>query len=325
MDVFEIPISGEQILRMLHLKYVLFIFDIYSANQHIQILDVELCTTVAQYIRDQIEELDTWNNCQPLEDLDEVSESLSCLADLHVSLGSKQKRLSFQALEDLNNTNIVFQGFRKKLIKFFKGLSFTIDASSLTPETLVCLYCLILCQVLILSLQITPFNFLKIIYESKVDWKAYTDYLRCSPSFHGQERYDFVLVDTVDGEIFARLLFIFICKVDDTEYPLALIHPHDEPIEKYPEKDADLGFYRVQATSQKKSEFIFLDSMIRGALVVEDYDTENQFFVVDVVDSDMFLRMQELLASGMISSDSEQLSVNLHNFFLYTVGPGDVI
>ena len=32
MDVFEIPISGEQILRMLHLKYVLFIFDIYSAN-----------------------------------------------------------------------------------------------------------------------------------------------------------------------------------------------------------------------------------------------------------------------------------------------------
>ena len=109
----------------------------------------------------------------------------------------------------------------------------------------------------------------------------------------------------MDGEIFARLLFIFICKVDDTEYPLALIHPHDEPIEKYPEKDADLGFYRVQATSQKKSEFIFLDSMIRGALVVEDYDTENQFFVVDVVDSDMFLRMQELLASGMFSSDSE--------------------
>ena len=53
----------------------------------------------------------------------------------------------------------------------------------------------------------------------------------------------------MNGEIFARLLFIFICKLDNTEYPLALIHSHDEPIEKYPEKDADLEFYCVQATS----------------------------------------------------------------------------
>lgn len=86
---------------------------------------------------------------------------------------------------------------------------------------------------------------------------------------------------------------------------MALIHPHDEPIEKYSEKDADLGFYHVQATSQKKSEFIFLDSMIWGALVIKDYNTENQFFIMNIVDSDMFLHMQELLTSKMFSSDSE--------------------
>lgn len=134
-----------------------------------------------------------------------------------------------------------------------------------------------------------------------MDWKAKTDYLRCNPSFHGQPRYDYILVNTAQGEIFAQLLFIFICKINDIAYPLALIHPYDEPIQQYPDKDEDLGLYQIQAGSRKTSEFISVESIIRGALVVDDFETENQFLVVDVVDSDMFIRMQELLSKGLFA------------------------
>ena len=143
---------------------------------------------------------------------------------------------------------------------------------------------------------------MKVVYESKVDWNAKTDYIHCSPSFHGSPRYDFVLIDTAEGEIFAQLQFIFVCKIDGKEYPLALIHSYDEPIQEYPQKDIDLGLYRIKARNRKSTEIISVESIIRGALVVSDFETDDQYFVVDSVDSDMFLRMQELLSQGLFSS-----------------------
>ena len=143
---------------------------------------------------------------------------------------------------------------------------------------------------------------MKVVYESKADWNAKTDYLRCSPSFHGSPRYDFVLIDTAEGEIFAQLQFIFICKVNKIEYPLALIHPYDKLIKEYPQKDIDFGLYRIRATTRKSTEIISVESIIRGALVVSDFETDDHYFVIDSTDSDMFLRMQELLSKGIFSS-----------------------
>ena len=81
------------------------------------------------------------------------------------------------------------------------------------------------------------------------------------------------------------------------EYRVALIQPFNEPIplRDQPKKDHDLGFLRVR--SCKSSEFIFIESIIRGALVATDSDTSRKYderLVVDIVDTDMFLHLHSL-------------------------------
>ncbi len=143
---------------------------------------------------------------------------------------------------------------------------------------------------------------LKSYYPSLADWRITIDILRCSPSFNHRPCYDFVLVDTVDGPLFAQLVMVFECTVREKTFPLMLIRPFDQPTEGHSaQKDQDLGFYRVR-TDMKKSEprLVSIYSVIRGALLIEDSDfnpeDENakEYLVVDVVDADMFLRMQSL-------------------------------
>ena len=104
------------------------------------------------------------------------------------------------------------------------------------------------------------------------------------------------MVETNNGPIFAQLLFLFKCMVAEQEHPLALILPFDQPIPscECPTKDADLGLYRVRARLRKSAEFIFLDSIIRGALLVDSFDSEHrdESFVIDTIDTDMFLWMR---------------------------------
>ena len=59
-------------------------------------------------------------------------------------------------------------------------------------------------------------------------------------------------------------------------------------------KDKDLGLYRLQLKA-KRYEIISLNSVVRGALLVPDSENPGQYLVVDTVDSDMFLRMKDLI------------------------------
>lgn len=92
--------------------------------------------------------------------------------------------------------------------------------------------------------------------------------------------------------IFGRLIFIFMCLVEGTSHPMALIQPCDAPIQNRPLKDRLLGLWRVRAQPRHKSEFIFTESIIRGALLLEDRSQPGDFLVVDSIDTDMFLRMK---------------------------------
>ena len=123
-----------------------------------------------------------------------------------------------------------------------------------------------------------------------------TDYLRCTPQFFGKPRYDFVLVDTVNGNIFARILYLFVIWIDQKSYPIALIQPFDAYLGPTRRTDKDLGLYRVGMKPRGKSEFISVLSIIRGALLVEAYDVGagNGYLVVDLIDGDMFFRVQQL-------------------------------
>jgi hypothetical protein len=122
------------------------------------------------------------------------------------------------------------------------------------------------------------------------------DLLRCNPNFYGCPRYDCVIVKTVGGHIFARLVFIFECKLDGTVYSFALIHPFDDAVGRRRRKDIDLGFYRLREKPRRMSEFISVRSIVRAALIVDDFDDAEGGYrlVMDLVDPDMFLRLKNM-------------------------------
>lgn len=126
-----------------------------------------------------------------------------------------------------------------------------------------------------------------------VDFHTSTDYVRCSPMFHNAPQYNSVMISTQDGTMFARLIFIFTCIVGDTNHSIALIQACDITVQNRPLKDRHLGFLRVRAQPRHKSEFVFVDSIIRGALLIEDGSWPGDFLLVDSIDTDMFLQMQK--------------------------------
>ncbi|KAG1824182.1 hypothetical protein EV424DRAFT_1471936 [Suillus variegatus] len=96
-------------------------------------------------------------------------------------------------------------------------------------------------------------HFLKVHYESTVDWKQTTDYLRCTPGFHGQPRYDCALIQLRPG--------IF-----------ALVQPFTAGIGASRRLDRDLRLTRVKAVPRASSIFVPVQSFIRGAVCFPDPD-----------------------------------------------------
>jgi hypothetical protein len=141
--------------------------------------------------------------------------------------------------------------------------------------------------------QISEYRFLKANFESKVDFRLHTDYLRCSPSYHTHPRYDCIIFQTAPGEFTcARLIFVFTCEVEGKDYPVALVHPYDHHVSHNALRDRHLGFYRYKAKPRAQSEFISTRSIIRGAVLAEDPEHVGEALLVDIIDTDMFLRMQ---------------------------------
>lgn len=141
---------------------------------------------------------------------------------------------------------------------------------------------------------------MKVKYTSAVSWDTATDYLRCNPRFHGRPRYDGVIVNIGNKIIFAKLVFIFECRFEEVVEPLALVLPLDVPTGPRSRKDKDLGLHRVRAVPRIDCEFIPVQSIIRGAMLVQDQDTPDEYFVVDVVDTDMFMRMRTYHEEGLL-------------------------
>ena len=136
-------------------------------------------------------------------------------------------------------------------------------------------------------------------YESRVTWKAIVDYLRCSPCFYNAPRYDYVLVNTVQGVIFAQLVFVFTVNFLETVYPIALIQGFAKANSSaaITKKDNDLRFLRLRKLKDTRTELIFVRSIIRGAILLPAGDKEGDYIVFDLVDSDMCMRIQELLST----------------------------
>lgn len=95
-------------------------------------------------------------------------------------------------------------------------------------------------------------------------------------------------------DIFVRLLFMFKYFVGNTRLDLALVQPLDVPTGPKCVVDKDLNLIRLCQWPPAFSEFISLQSIIHGALVVPDFSCNNNHFLVDYVDRDMFLQAKTL-------------------------------
>jgi hypothetical protein len=142
-------------------------------------------------------------------------------------------------------------------------------------------------------IQITEYRFIKVEYESMVDWNIKIDYLRCNPEFSGRPRYDFVIVNHSQGYAFARLVFVFACRVNGRDFHLALVQPLEKSTRSSTRLvDRKLSIYRWQIRVRTRCEVIPLSRIVRGAVLVADTEHSGDHLVIDTLDEDMFLQVK---------------------------------
>ncbi|KAK0436805.1 uncharacterized protein EV420DRAFT_1281073 [Desarmillaria tabescens] len=249
-----------------------------------QILRIDSWCNATGFIQQQIDQAD-----EEIEDeMEEQPHDYSGKATLHGNRGKGGGMMSIKELMDSKQEDIAFKKFSEKLSKYVKDLFK--DLPHVVPV-------------------IWLYGTIKVNYESTVNWTLLTDILRCSPNFHNHPRYDCVIVKDDDGPYFAQLVQVFTCNIGGKDFPLALIQPFTEAVSLTTAKlDEDLGFYRVSAKKRDECIFISIYSIIRGALLVEDFgfnrgstnqsNQSKEYLVVDIVDEDMYLRMKALAYIG---------------------------
>lgn len=88
---------------------------------------------------------------------------------------------------------------------------------------------------------------------------------------------------------------VFLCLIGPGQLePIALILPMDIPAGSRSRKDTHLGLYRVHSRSRSECIFVSARNIVRGALLANAYDQPGHYFAVDMIDSDMFLRLKEI-------------------------------
>ncbi|KAG1836159.1 hypothetical protein F4604DRAFT_2008209 [Suillus subluteus] len=203
----------------------------------------------------------------------------------HVRMGSRQAVQTFCSIENAQKTCVEFTNFRIKLNAF---LNIFLPACNIPLPNGRRIH-------LQSDDTVTEYRFLRVNYESLVDWKQNTDYLRCSPQFFNAPCYDCVFIRTQNGVILRHLVFLFQCAIGNGLFPLALIHPFDARTGPRLRQDKQLNLFRVRAQPCTKAEFFSVRSIIRGALLVQDSGGNPlDYLVVNTVDTDMFLRVREM-------------------------------
>ena len=138
------------------------------------------------------------------------------------------------------------------------------------------------------------FHYLQVAYESMVTWQNEIDLLRCNKSFFGHPRFDYVIVATETDLFYAQLLRLFQFQAKPHTYSLALVKVYGWPPGGLRRKDKDFGLHRVRLKSDPY-QIIAISSIVRGVVLVEDPSIIGDYFVVDTIDGDIFLRLGNYL------------------------------
>jgi hypothetical protein len=93
---------------------------------------------------------------------------------------------------------------------------------------------------------------------------------------------------------FVRLIFVFKCTIMESDFRFALVQPYTAGIGSQRRLDRDFKLTHARAVPRSQSIFIPVDSIIRGALLYPDPISHDNFFVVDHINGDMFLRTMSM-------------------------------
>jgi hypothetical protein len=91
-----------------------------------------------------------------------------------------------------------------------------------------------------------------------------------------------------------RLVFLFTYKVGTSVHPLALVqaldrHPCTGDVRNI---DKKLSILRWNLRPQTRCEVVPIDTIVCGAVLIPDMKYAGDYFVVDTLDADMFLRVK---------------------------------
>ncbi|KAJ7146207.1 hypothetical protein C8R44DRAFT_897736 [Mycena epipterygia] len=217
---------------------------------------------------------------QQSEDSEDKANQLApCIDKAHWRLAAPDKKLTsrrFEAAMRSTAAGELFNGFDLGLREFL---------AAAYPDLQLAFEDVIMVQ---------SFRAIHINFQSKVDWTAQHDILRCSPSFHGRPRYDCILYNAdVDPLSFARTISLFRCKVPSGQYfDFAYVRGFKKS--KWRPRTQWKGCQVVEESG--KPFFLSFDCVARGALLVHARGTarNNLYFPLDTVDDDMFFRLNNI-------------------------------
>ncbi|KAG1874443.1 hypothetical protein F4604DRAFT_1880894 [Suillus subluteus] len=240
-----------------------------------QILRVDHHKFALMLLRERVNQVDEYDRLQALGD-DLPDEDVAVTFNGHVKLGAPtQHPTSILDLENRSSVDRAFQAFRRKFTEFVNHSLPTYGHQLTNWITFPADY------------QIHEHHYLKVNYESMVDWKQVTDHLQCNPQFHR------VATLMAEETIFVRLIFLFRCSISNFgSFEFVLVQPYTVRINSACRTDHFFKFTHVKAVPRASSIFVPLSSFIRGAVLVPDPDHQDEHLVVDHIDSDMFLRMK---------------------------------
>ncbi|KAF8547605.1 hypothetical protein OG21DRAFT_1424477, partial [Imleria badia] len=260
----------------------------------IQVLRVDHQRLAMKFIRDRIdaeaervaEQSATVDDKNGDKDSDDQNDILTSFEG-HIKLGAAQPLRSIQEISNEHNSRPEFHNFQQKFTTFINQcLSVYLDrdpnlwARLSFPGTF----------------QLQEHSYLKVHYESRMDWRQSTDYLHCNPAFHRKPCYDSIIFQVSPEDVaFARLVFMFSCSIPEFgTYNFALVRPLTTDISaSCCPFDAALRLKCVKARPHTALMFIPIWSIVRGALLYPDPKHKDEFLVVEHADGDMFLRMKE--------------------------------
>jgi hypothetical protein len=222
----------------------------------------------------------------------------------HIILGAAQRFSSFSEVSAAHSDDPAFSHFKNKFNHFIRtnfNLEFNDNDlhSILDSTTSVCVQILIelICNnsQSTFFVQLLEYRYLKVSFTSKITWQLETNILRCNPKFNNKPRYDHILVANPNGSVlFAQLIFMFTTSNDNRTDPWVLIHPYDTEVGRPTPLERDFQLFRIHAKARGSSRFISANSIIRGVVVVPTYTKDSEYFVFDLLDGDLFMRVRDL-------------------------------